>query len=318
LAAILPVIARSQPREGARRLGVLSALSERDPIWSVNVAALTEALAAFGWHDGDNIRIDWRGASGDRALMARFAEELIAHDPDVILAMASGCVSELRARTKTIPVVFAFVTDPVGQGFVESFSHPGGNITGFSDNELSMAGKWLSLLAQITPAVKRVAVLYNPATAPFAEMMLRTITDAAPALDIVVKAEPVHDLAGIAAAVAALQRESAGGLLVLTDSFTIANRAAIIKAAATAHLPAIYWNRAFAKDGGLMSYGVDNPDLLRRSATYIDRILKGAKPADLPVQNPTKFEFVINLRTAKALGVTIAPSLLSSADEVIE
>jgi putative ABC transport system substrate-binding protein len=211
--AILPFAAQSQPREGVRRLGVLSALSEHDPIWSVNVTALTEALAALNWRDGDNIHIEWRGAAGDRAQMARFAEELIAQGPDVILAASTSCVIELRLRTKTIPIVFVFVTDPVGQGFVESLSHPGGNITGFSDNELAMGSKWLSLLAQITPAVKRVTVLYNPATAPFAETMLHSVTGAAPALGITVKAEPVREVAGIAAVIAALSQEAAVGLL---------------------------------------------------------------------------------------------------------
>jgi putative tryptophan/tyrosine transport system substrate-binding protein len=263
-------------------------------------------------------RIDWRYGAGDHALIARFAEELAALAPDVILAVSTPCVEELRRRTSTIPIVFAIVTDPVGQGFVASLSRPGGNITGFTDFDPPMAGYWLGMLAQITPPVARVAVLFNPATAPFAGLLMHAIEEAAPSLALKVRAAPIHDLAEIDLVMTTLSQEERGGLLVLPDVFTIVNRAVIIASAARTHLPAVYWNRSFAADGGLMSYGVDNADLLRRSAFYIDRILNGAKPSDLPVQNPTKFELVINLKTAKSLGLTIPESILMRADEVIE
>jgi putative ABC transport system substrate-binding protein len=310
--------AQAQARDGARRLAVLTVPAANDPMWQHRAAILRQALAALGWREGDNLRVEWRSGAGDQKLIARYAEELVGLAPDVILAIGTPCVVEVRRRTSTIPTVFALVTDPVGQGFVASLSHPGGNITGFSDNELPMAGKWLSLLAQLTPPVKNVAVLYNPATMPFAERMLGAVAGAAPPLGIATQAAPVHDVAEIGAAIAAQSRQEGCGLLVLPDSYTIANRTAIVVAAASARLPAIYWNRAFVADGGLISYGTDNDDLLRRTATYVDRVLKGEKPGDLPVQNPVKFELVINLKVANALGLGIPASLLSTADEVIE
>ncbi len=217
-----------------------------------------------------------------------------------------------------MPIVFTGVGDPVGQGFVESLARPGGTITGFSAYDPPMAGKWLGMLTQITPPVARVAVLYNPATAPFAGLMLRVIEDAAPPLAVAVRAVPVRDVAEIEAMMMGLAREERGGVLVLPDSFAAAHRDAIIALAARYRLPAIYAYRYFAASGGLMSYGIEPNDLFRRAAAYVDRILKGAKPGDLPVQNPTKFELAINLNTAKALGVTIPPSLIAAADEVIE
>ena len=232
--------------------------------------------------------------------------------------MGSPAVEALRRQTSTIPIVFALVTDPVGQGFVASLARPGGNITGFSAYDPPMAGKWLGMLTQITPPVARVAVLFNPATAPYAGLMLRAIEDAAPSFAVTVRAAPVHDDAEIEAMMAGLAREERGGLLVLPGAFTNVHRDAIVALAARHRLPAVYPFRFFATIGGLMSYGIDHDDLFRRAAAYVDRILKGAKPGDLPVQRPTKFELVINLKTAKALGITVAPSLLATADEVIE
>jgi putative tryptophan/tyrosine transport system substrate-binding protein len=317
--ATLPVGARAQPlREGMRRLGVLAVTAASDPVAQARTAVLIEALAALDWKDGSNLRIDWRNGSGDRRLITRFASELVALAPDVLLPIGSPCVEELRRRTSTTPIVFAVVTDPIGQGFVASLSLPGGNITGFTDFDEPMVGKWLEMLTQITPPAGRAVVLYNPATAPFAGLMLRAMQEAARSLAVTVQDAPVRDQAGIAAVIAALAAERNTALLVLPDYFTIANRSVILAAAARANLPAVYWNRVFVADGGLMSYGTDNNDLIRRAAVYVDRILKGERPSELPVQNPVKFDLMINLRTAKALGVTISPSLLVTADEVIE
>jgi putative ABC transport system substrate-binding protein len=317
--ATLPFPARAQPaREGMRRLGVLAVTATSDPVAQARTAALTQALAALDWKEGSNLRIDWRNGDSDRALIARFADELVELAPDVLFAIGTPCVEELRRRTSAIPIVFAVVTDPVDQGFVASLSQPGGNITGFTDYDPPMAGKWLEMLTQIAPPAARAVVLYNPATAPFAGLMLRAMRDAAPSLAVAVQDAPVHDQAGIAAVIAAHAAERNTALLVLPDFFTISNRAAILAAAAQANLPAVYWNRVFVADGGLMSYGTDNDDLLRRAADYVDRILKGRRPGDLPVQNPTKFELTINLRAAKTLGVTFSPLLLATADEVIE
>jgi putative ABC transport system substrate-binding protein len=317
IGATLP-LAAGPPREGMRRLGALSVTASDDPVSKARAGVLKESLAALDWKEGGNLRIDWRDGNSDRALIERSADELVASAPDVLLAIGTPCVEELRRRTSTIPIVFAVVTDPIDQGFVASLSHPGGNITGFTDYDLPMAGKWLEMLTQITPPAAHVAVLYNPSTAPFAEIMMRTLQEAAPSLAVTVRAVPLRDVAGIAPTIAALSAEKAMALLVLPDFFTIANRASILASAAQANLPAIYWNRAFVTDGGLMSYGTDNSDIIRGAAAYIDRILKGEKPADLPVQNPTQFELAINLKTAKTLGVTISQALLATADEVIE
>jgi len=318
IAAALPIAARAQPQAGTRRLGVLTVTGPDDPVSKARATVLKRTLAALDWQEGSSLRIDWRDGGSDRALIERYADELVASGPDVLLAVGTPCVEQLRRRTSAIPIVFAVVTDPVGQGFVASLSHPGGNITGFTDYDGPMAGKWLAMLTQITPPAANVAVLYHPATAPFADLMLRAIRDAAPALAVTVRAAPLGDAAGIAPAVAALSAKAGAALLVLPDFFTISNRATILACAAQASLPAVYWNSTFVADGGLMSYGTDNSDIVRRAAAYIDRILKGDKPADLPVQNPVRFELAINLKTARALGVAISPALLATADEVIE
>jgi putative ABC transport system substrate-binding protein len=317
--AALPRGAWAQPaREGVRRLGVLTVTAPNDSVSKGRAAVLKESLAALDWQESANLRIDWRDGDGDIALIERSADELIASAPDVLLAVGTPCVAALRQRTSTIPIVFAVVTDPVDQGLIAGLAHPGGNVTGFTDYDGPMAGKWLEMLTQITPSAAHVAVLYNPSTAPFAEIMMRTLHAAAPTLAVSVRAVPLRDAAGIAPTVAALSAEKNTALLILSDFFTMTNRASILASAAQANLPAIYWNRAFVADGGLMSYGTDNSDIIRRAAGYIDRILRGEKPADLPVQNPTKFELAINLRTAKAIGVTFSPALLATADEVIE
>ncbi|TYO65212.1 ABC transporter substrate-binding protein [Bradyrhizobium hipponense] len=310
--AMLPSAALAQ--SATRRLGVLSVTADDDAVGQTRSAILVEALAAHGWKEHGNLEIDWRSGGGDRARIARLADELVALKPDILLAIGTPSVEELRQRTATTPIVFAVVTDPVGQGFVENLAHPGGNITGFTDYDGPLAGKWLEMLTQVTPRVARVFVVYNPATAPFAGLMLRTIEGAAQKLAVIVEPAPVHD----AASIAALASRKDGGFLILPDFFTMANRAPLLAVIAEARVPAVFWSRTFVDEGGLMSYSTDSVEQLRRAASYIDRILKGALPADLPIQNPTKFELAINLKAARALGLTIAPGLLALANEVIE
>lgn len=312
--AALPAAVLAQQPSGTRRLGVLSVTAAEDAIGQTRSTILVEALAAHGWKEHDNLKIDWRSGAGDRARIARLAEELIALKPDILLAVGTPSVEELRRRTTTIPIVFAVVTDPVNQGFVQNLAHPGGNITGFTDYDGPLAGKWLEMLTQVTPKVSGVFIVYNPATAPFAPLMLRTIEDAARTLHVAVEPAPVHD----AASIAALAERKDGGFLVLPDFFTMANRAQLLAAIGEARLPAVFWSRTFVDEGGLMSYSTDSAEQLRRAADYIDRILAGAQAGELPVQNPTKFELIINLMTARALGVTIPASLLVAAHDVIE
>jgi putative ABC transport system substrate-binding protein len=311
------LVAQTPGREAPYRLGVLMGNHAHDPVGQAYIASLLQGLGALGWQEGGNLRVDWRWTGGDAALFDRYAAELVALGPDVLLAQASPSVVALRRKTNTIPVVFTMVTDPVGQGFVGNLAHPGGNVTGFSDFNALMAGKWLQMLTQVAPPVTRVAVLYNPTTAPYAGLMMDAIEDAAPSFAITARTAPCHNDAEIESAIAELAGER-GGLLVLTDIFTIVHRDAILASAAQRRLPTVYFARSFTVAGGLMSYGVDYADLFLRSAVYIDRILKGASPRDLPVQQPTKFELVINLRTAKARGIDLSTTLLATADEVIE
>ncbi len=274
---------------------------------------------ALNWKVGNNLRIDWRWGGSDLALLESYATELVALAPDLLVAGSSSIVvGALQRRTSTIPIMFANVTDPVGQGFVGSLAHPGGNITGFSNYDPLMVSKWLGMLTQLTPPVAHVAALYNPATTPYASLLLRAIEQAAPSLAVTVRAAPVKNDAEIDATMAALAREDRGGLLVLPDIFNNQHRDAIIALTVQHHLPAVYPFRFFAAAGGLMSYGIDLIDLFQRSAGYVDRILKGSVPADLPVQAPVNFKLVVNLKTAKALGFTISPTLLGAADEIIE
>lgn len=312
--AALPAPALAQQPNATRRLGVLSVTAADDAIGQTRSTVLVEALAGHGWKERDNLKIDWRSGGGDRARIAQLADELIALKPDILLAVGTPSVEELRRRTTTIPIVFAVVTDPVSQGFVENLAHPGGNVTGFTDYDGPLAGKWLEMLTQVAPPVRRVFVVYNPATAPFAPLMLRTIEDAARTLHVTAEPAPVND----AGSIAALASRKNGGLLVLPDFFTMANRAQLLAAIGEARVPAVFWSRTFVEEGGLMSYSTDSAEQLRRAASYIDRILRGAQAADLPVQNPTKFELTINLKTARALGVTLPPGLLALANDVIE
>ncbi|MFT4121367.1 ABC transporter substrate-binding protein [Bradyrhizobium sp.] len=313
IAALSPPAQGQQPN-AVRRLGVLSVTADDDAAGQTRGAILVAALAAHGWKEGDNLRIDWRSGGGDRVRIARLADELIALKPDILLAIGTPSVEELRQRTTTTPIVFAVVTDPVSQGFVQNLARPGGNLTGFTDYDGPLAGKWLEMLTQITPRIAHVLVVYNPATAPFAGLMLRTIEDAARTLRMTVEPAPVQD----AASIAELASRKGDGLLVLPDFFTMANRGQLLAVIAEARLPAVFWSRTFVDEGGLMSYSTDSGEQLRRAASYVDRILRGAQAADLPVENPTKFELVFNLRAARALGVTISDGLLAIANDVIE
>jgi putative ABC transport system substrate-binding protein len=319
VAAGWPLAARAQPQDRMRRLGVLMGNRQSDPVGQAFAAALGRGLGVLGWHEGGNLRIDWRwGAGDDPALFEHYAKELVALAPDALFAQASPSVAALRRETSTIPIVFTMVTDPIGQGFVASLAQPGGNVTGFSDFDVSMAGKWLGMLTQVTPPAARVSILYNPATTPYADLMLHAIEQAAPSFAVATQIAACRDDAGIETMIAALAREQRGGLLVLTDIFNIVHRDAIVASAAQHRLPVVYFDRSFVVAGGLMSYGIDYTDLFRRSAAYVDRILNGAKAADLPVQQPTKFELVVSLKTAKARGIELSPTLLATADEVIE
>jgi ABC-type uncharacterized transport system substrate-binding protein len=312
-----PLVAQAQQRDGRRRICVLGAGGTADAR-EENAAALLQGLAARNWHEGANLHTDWRWAGADGALFERYAAELVALGPEVLLAGSNPAVEALRRQTSTIPIVFVNVNDPVGEGFVNSLARPGGNITGFTLFDPPMAGKWLGMLTQITPPVARVAVLFDPSRPVGAGPMLRSIEAAAQALTVAVGEAPVRDEAEIETTIAGLAHEERGGLLVLPSPLSNVHRDDIVALAARYRLPAVYWLRSFVTAGGLMSYGIDLADPFRRSADYVDRILKGAKPSDLPVQNPTKFELVINSKTAKALGVTVGPSLLAAADEVIE
>jgi len=318
-AAAWPLVLHAQQRDPLRRIGVLMGFVEHDPEGETDAAAFVSGLAALNWKESSNLRIDWRWADSDPALFERYAAELITLAPDVLLAGSSSkAVDVLRRKTKTIPIVFANATDPLGQGFVKSLAHPGGNVTGFSNYDPLMVGKWLGMLTQLNPPAAKVAALYNPETTPYAPLLLRAIEEAAPSLGVTAQAAPVKNDIEIEATIAALAREGRGGLLILPDIFSNAHRDVIVGLTAQYRLPAVYPFRFFAAAGGLMSYGIEISELFRRSTVYVDRILKGASPADLPVQAPVSFKTVINLKTAKALGFAIPPTLLVAADEVIE
>jgi putative ABC transport system substrate-binding protein len=318
-AAAWPVVARAQQPGGIRRIGVLMPYAETDLEGQVFIAAFREGLQQLGWHEGRNIRIDTRWAApGDAESRQRFAQELVALQPELIFANGTPAVAPLLQHTRTIPIIFSNVADPVGSGFVASFSRPGGNATGFMTMEGSIAGKWLELLKELSPSVARVAFVLNPAMAPYAEYYLNPFKAAAASLALEAIVAPVHDTPELASNIAAVAREPNGGLIVMPDPFMNAHRVEVTSLAARYHLPAVYAFRQFTKLGGLLSYGPDRFDNYRRAATYTDRILKGMKPSELPVQAPIKFEISLNLRTAKALGLSVPDKLLALADEVIE
>jgi ABC-type uncharacterized transport system substrate-binding protein len=316
-AVAMPLVAGAQQREGIRRIGVLMSTAAADPEGQARIAAFRQGLQKLGWTEGQNAQVDVRWAGGDADLDRRFAAELVALTPDVVLATASSTVAALQGATRTVPIVFAHAVDPVAAGFVDSLARPGGNATGFVLFEYGISAKWLELLKEIAPSVTRAAVLRDPAMAA-GTGQFGALQSVAPSFGVEVSPVNVRDAGEIERVVTAFARSSNGGLIVTASPLATLHRDLIVALAARHKLCAVYNLRLFATAGGLISYGSDVPDLLRRAAGYVDRILKGEKPADLPVQAPTKFEMVINIKTARALGITIPPSLLARADEVIE
>jgi putative ABC transport system substrate-binding protein len=314
-----PLTARAQQPDRMRRIGVLMAFAESDREGQAFVTAFREGLQKSGWAEGRNIRIDTRWMTpGDAESIQRFAKDLVALQPDLILSHSTPTTATLLQQTRNIPIIFAFVSDPVGSGFVASFAQPGGNATGFITMEPTMAGKWLELLKEIAPRVARVAFLFNPASAPYAEYYLKPFKAAAASFAVEAIAAPVHDTSELETVIAAQAHEPNGGLIVMPNAFADAHRTEITSRAAHYRLPAVYPFRYYAELGGLLSYGSNQRDNFRRAASYADRILRGAKPSELPVQAPVKFELVINLKTAKALGLDVPLPLQLRADEMIE
>jgi putative tryptophan/tyrosine transport system substrate-binding protein len=312
-----PLAARAQQGDRVRRIGVLLAYDENDPAAKPPRSTFVQALAGLGWIAGRNVRFDLRSAGTDANRIRALAQELVGLQPDIILAGGSPAIVALQRETRTIPIVFVVGDDAVASGIVAQLDRPGGNVTGFSGLEATLGGKWLELLSEIAPGLKRAAIMFNPDTAPVPAYM-PSFETAARSLKVELIIAPVHGEGEIETTIIALGREPESGLVVMPDTFTGAHRASIILAAARNNVPAVYTQSAYVRDGGLLSYGVDPVDILHRAATYVDRILRGANPAELPVQLPTKFEMVVNLKTAKALGLTVPQSILLRADEVIE
>jgi putative ABC transport system substrate-binding protein len=313
-----PLAARAQQSDRMRRVGVLMAYAENNSEGQTFVEAFRQGLQNLGWREGSNIAFDYRWASGDVEKMQTLAGELVTAQADAILSHSTTTTAALLKHTSEIPVIFANVTDPVGSGFVASLARPGRNSTGFINMEASMSGKWLGLLRDISPGIRRVAFLFSPETAPYFAYYIEPFKAAAASLAMVATPAPVRDLSDLGSTIAANAREPNGGMIVMTDNFTTTNRAEIIRLAASHRLPTIYPYRFFAQQGGLMSYGSDISDNFGRAASYVDRVLHGAKPSELPVQAPVKFDLVINLKTAAALGLTVPTSMQLLADEVIE
>jgi putative ABC transport system substrate-binding protein len=316
-AAAWPVVARAQQGDRVRRIGVLMPQDENDPEGKRRVSAFTQALANLGWVHGRNVQMEVRSFGDDINRIRALAQELVGLQPDIILTGGNAATAALQRETRTIPLVFANLSDPVAVGFVARLDRPSGNITGFAAFELTLGGKWLELLSVIAPGLKRAAIMFNP-DLPAASAYMPSLEAAAAALRVAPIIAPVHSDAEVETAIIALGPEPGGGLVVMLDAFTLGHRASIISSAARNNVPAVYMISEFARDGGLLSYGPDPVDTYRRAAAYVDRILRGAKPGDLPVQFATKFEMVINLKTAKALGLTIPAILQATADEVIE
>ena len=317
-AAVWPLAARAQQGERMRRIGVLVPVPETDPEGQRGLQALLQGLQDLGWKPGTNLQVDIRYGDSNAERIAAVAKELVAAQPEVLQVQTTPGTAAVLKETHTIPVVFTIVSDPVGAGFVQSLPHPGGNATGFMTSESSMGAKWLQLLKEVMPQVARATVLFNPATAPQTDYYRRAIEVAAPALAITTRMAPVSDMAAMEKEIVATAQDRRAGLIITPDTFTFSHRDQIVALANGTNVPAVYPFTPFITAGGLLSYGVDLLDLQRRAAAYVDSILKGAKPADLPVQLPTKFELAVNFKTAKALGLTIPPTLLATADEVIE
>ena len=316
-AAAWPLAARAQQAERVRRIGLLMGVAD-DREGQARVTALKQGLQELGWTDGRDIQIETRFGEADIGRIRTDAAELVALAPDVIVGQTTPVIRALRQATSSIPIVMAAVNDPVEQGFVSSLAHPAGNITGFMFIDFQMVGKWLEMLKEVAPGVSRAVLMFNPDTAPHYYVYLRSFEAEPRSVAIEVTAAPVRDTAEIEAAFAKLGREPGGGLIVAPDAFTIVHHPLFIRLAQQYRVPAVYSFRTYVAEGALMLYGPDAYDVIRRSASYVDRILKGAKPADLPIQQPTKFELAINLKTAKALGLQIPDKLLAIADEVIE
>jgi len=318
-AAAWPIAAHAQQPERMRRVGVLAPRAEDDRSFVASLRALQLGLQKLGWTDGSNVQINVRWAAGDFERLSALAKELVSMAPDVLFSSSTPVAAALRRETSSIPIVFVQVSDPIGEGFVANLARPGGNMTGLTNFEPAMGGKWLSMLKEIAPRVRQVGLLFNPQTAPGGGLYhSRAIEDAAASFDVRPIAIPVRESAEIEPAIIAFARDPNGGLFVLSDTFNTVHRALIIGLAAQYRLPAMYAFREFVAEGGLISYGIDTIEPFRQAAAYVDRILKGQKPADLPVQAPTKYQLVINLKTAKALGLTVPQTLLVAADEVIE
>jgi ABC-type uncharacterized transport system substrate-binding protein len=316
-AASWPLAARAQQGDRVRRIGVLVPGDENDPERKSQVSAFTQALADLGWTDGRNAQMVLRWGGGDNNRIQALAQELVGLKPDIILTNGTAATLAVQRETRTIPIVFANVGDPVASSIVSRLDRPGGNITGFATFEPSLGGKWLELLSEIAPGLKRAAIMFNPDLGT-ASAYMPSLEAAARSLKVEPITAPVHSDLEIETAIITLGREPGAGLVVMPGVFVTAHRAPIILAAARNNVPTVYTLSEFARDGGLLSYGHDRVDLFRRAASYVDRILRGEKPGDLPVQFPTKFEMVVNRKTAKALGLTVPPSIMLRADEVIE
>jgi putative tryptophan/tyrosine transport system substrate-binding protein len=317
-AAAWPLAVRAQQRERMRRIGVLVAGTADDPQYQIRLAAFQQGLQEAGWAVGRDVTIDVRWAAADVELMKRIAKELVALEPDLLFTSSTPAAAAMLQATHTIPVVFVLVADPVGNGFVASLPRPGGNATGFTPIVGSLGGKWAELLKEIAPQIARVTMLFNPPAAPFIETFVKPFKAAASSLGMEAIIAPADDMATVESLVTIEGRKPNGGLVVIPDVFTELHRAEIVSLTLRHRLPAIDWSRSFAEGGGLISYGPYIVEEYRRAAAYADRILKGKKPSELPVQAPVKFELVVNLKTAKTLGLTVPTSLLGRADELIE
>jgi putative ABC transport system substrate-binding protein len=315
--AAWPLAARAQHGDRIRRIGVLMPDDENDLVGKTWVSAFTQALAGLGWADGRNVRMDLRWGGADINRIRALAQELVGLQPDIIVTGGTSATAALQGETRTIPIVFVLVGDPVASSIVARLDRPSGNVTGFAIYEPTLGGKWLKLLSEIAPGLKRVAIMFNPDVFP-ASTYMPPLETAARSLKVVLITAPVHSDVEIETAISALGREPGGGLVVIADVITVTHRAPIISAAARNNVPAVYSVSTFVRGGGLLSYGTVRVDIFRRAASYVDRILRGERPGDLPVQLPTKFEMVVNRKTVTALGLTVPPSILLRADEVIE
>jgi len=317
-AAVYPLAVQAQRPDQTRLVGMLIGWADSDPATQSLVATFRDALARLGWMEGRNLRTELRWGNGDATRIEAFAKDLVNLKPDLIFGQTTPVVAALARETQAIPIVFAQVSDPIGSGFAASLAHPGGNKTGFTTDNSAQGGKWVDLLKEIAPQTERIALLFNPETAPPSRFFMPSAQAAASSLGVEASITAVHAKEEIESVVAAQARKPGGGIIVTPDPFNVANRHLIVAQVARYRVPTIYFNRSFADSGGLIVYGDVFADQFRQAAAYVDRVLRGAQPADLPVQAPTKFELIVNLKSAKALGLTVPATLLTRADEVIE